>query len=140
MVLVKYIKINIYNINNMKEEEKEKYRAEIINDILEFSLEEDIKIMNLHETADFCEYVKQSFDNNPIQRQKFRERLLIRNKIRSKGKSYCTVCGDTEEEIQLILIPNAPNENKHLCIECFNCQKKIGAKFTDIKNNISYLI
>ena len=62
------------------------------------------------------------------------------HKKRSNGKNHCMICGDTEDMLKLIIIPNSKYDNKYLCLDCISNQKQQGCKFSKIKNGKSYIM
>lgn len=84
--------------------------------------------------------MEQMFEQDPSKREDFKEYMMSEHKKRSNGKNHCVICGDTEDMIYLIVIPNSAYDNKHLCMECFNNQKQQGTKFSKIKKGKSYIM
>lgn len=49
---------------------------------------------------------------------------------------FCAVCGDTDDEVQLINICNFENTNKFLCKDCMKLQTEMyNVKFSIVINN-----
>lgn len=94
----------------------------------------ELKLKKMHSE------MEQMFERDPSNREDFREYMMSENKKRSNGKNHCVICGDTEDKIKLIIISNLDYDNKHLCADCFNNQKRQGSKFSKIKNGESYMM
>lgn len=76
-----------------------------------------------------------SSNHNTMTQEQIREFLIKEYKKSNPNKKHCFICGDNEDEIKLIEIPNNEYENKNMCIDCMEIQKKKGAKFSKIKDN-----
>jgi len=82
-----------------------------------------------------------NINNNPKSKQTIRNLITNKHNEHNKGKEYCLICGDNNEETSLIMIVNSNESNKNLCIDCMNHQKSVfGVKFSKIKNNKSYMM
>ena len=66
------------------------------------------------------------FDNDPSLINEFQNFITQKNKELNGDKKHCVICGDNENIVKLIEIPNNPHENKFLCDECYSNQKKDG--------------
>jgi hypothetical protein len=86
---------------------------------------------------DFVETQKElenHLNENLDEQHNFKKYVENENKIRSGGKNHCFMCGDTEDIIKLVEVINSETSNKNLCVECMECQKDMGTKFSKIKD------
>jgi exonuclease III len=84
--------------------------------------------------------MENEFQNNPSLRNEFQNFMTQKNKENNGNEKHCVICGDNENIVKLIEIPNHEHENKNLCQECYSNQKKMGTKFSNIKNGKSYIM
>ena len=91
---------------------------------------------NYNDRSDNCSFDIDILDYQDVYRNVAEE--IFNDK--SEGKKYCCICGDIEEISQLIVIQNHKCNNKNICEDCYELQKKQGTKFSKIINNTSYIM
>ncbi len=84
--------------------------------------------------------IGQQIKENPSMKDDFMNALMNKHKEVNPTKKHCFICGDNEDEIKLIEIPNNKYENKNLCIDCMKLQKKQGTIFSKVKNDKAYIM
>lgn len=92
------------------------------------------------ELIELTKNMESEFEKNPSLRTEFQKFMTQKNKEMNGNNKHCFICGDSENIVNLIEIPNHNHENKNICDECYSNQKNMGTKFSKIKNGKSYIM
>lgn len=130
------INITPENFNKIKNQKRQKYHEVVKHLTCRQQLPE-----TENELMDFHKLISQLYEANPKLKEIMKKEIIEHNTLKNKNKIFCTVCGDTESDIQIVEIKNSSEKNNYLCVECMESQKKLyNVKFSDIEDGVSYML